>query len=129
MYCGFIVRNNTRVTGYSSNAGIIAITGIASRRVFIAAGGLFIIFGLSGKLSALVCGVIAMSGFQIIKQTHIGQKEMYVISIPILLIIALLYLPTDYLMSLPTMIHYLFSSPIAIASIAAIVLNKLLPAD
>ncbi|MCA9765871.1 MAG: purine permease, partial [Carnobacterium sp.] len=121
-----------------------AITGIASRRVFIAAGGLFIVFGLSGKLSAListipsaviggvfalVCGVIAMSGFQIIKQTQIGQKEMYVISIPILLIIALLYLPKDYLMSLPTMIHYLFSSPIAIASIAAIALNKLLPAD
>ena len=34
----------TPVTGYSSNAGIITITGIASRRVFLAAGGLFIIF-------------------------------------------------------------------------------------
>ncbi len=134
----------TPVTGYSSNAGIITITGIASRRVFIAAGGLFVVFGLSGKLSAListipsaviggvfalVCGVIAMGGFQIIKQTQIGQKEMYVISIPILLIIALLFLPTDYLASLPTMLHYLFSSPIAIASLAAIALNKLLPTD
>ena len=134
----------TPVTGYSSNAGIITITGIASRRVFIAAGGLFIIFGLSGKLSAListipsaviggvfalVCGVIAMGGFQIIKQTQIGQKEMYVISIPILLIIALLFLPMDYLASLPTMVQYLFSSPIAITSIATIILNKLLPAN
>ena len=134
----------TPVTGYSSNAGIITITGIASRRVFIAAGGLFVLFGLSGKLSALIStipsaviggvfavlgGVIAMGGFQIIKQTQIGQKEMYVISIPILLIIALLFLPTDYLTSLPTMLHYLFSSPIAIASLAAIALNKVLPAD
>ncbi|MEG0553605.1 MAG: solute carrier family 23 protein [Carnobacterium sp.] len=30
------------------------MTGIASRRVFIAAGGLFVLFGLSGKLSALI---------------------------------------------------------------------------
>lgn len=134
----------TPVTGYSSNAGIITITGIASRRVFVAAGGLFIIFGLSGKLSAListipsaviggvfalVCGIIAMGGFQIIKQTQIGQKEMYVISIPILLIVALLFLPKEYLSSLPTMVNYLFSSPIAIASLASIVLNKLLPND
>lgn len=134
----------TPVTGYSSNAGIITITGIASRRVFVAAGGLFIVFGLSGKLSAListipsaviggvfalVCGIIAMGGFQIIKQTQIGQKEMYVISIPILLIVALLFLPKEYLSSLPTMVNYLFSSPIAIASLASIVLNKLLPND
>lgn len=132
----------TPVTGYSSNAGIITITGIASRRVFIAAGGLFIVFGLSGKLSAiissipsaviggvfaLICGVIAMSGFQVLKQKQLGQKEMYVISIPILLVIALTFLPADYLSTLPTMIQYLFGSPIAIASLTAIILNKALP--
>ncbi|ALV22527.1 MULTISPECIES: uracil-xanthine permease family protein [Carnobacterium] len=132
----------TPVTGYSSNAGIISITGIASRRVFLAAGGLFIVFGLSGKLSALissvpsaviggvfalVCGVIAMSGFQVLKQEQIGQKETYVVSIPILLVVALTFLPTDYLDTLPTMIQYLFGSPIAIAALTAIILNKVLP--
>lgn len=134
----------TPVTGYSSNAGIITITGIASRRVFLAAGGLFIIFGLSGKLSALissipsaviggvfalVCGVIAMSGFQVLKKETIGQKATYVVSIPILLVVALTFLPSDYLNSLPTMVRYLFGSPIAIASLMAIILNKLLPQD
>lgn len=134
----------TPVTGYSSNAGIITITGIASRRVFLAAGGLFIIFGLSGKLSALissipsaviggvfalVCGVIAMSGFQVLKKETIGQKATYVVSIPILLVVALTFLPFDYLNSLPTMVRYLFGSPIAIASLMAIILNKLLPQD
>ena len=132
----------TPVTGYSSNAGIISITGIASRRVFLAAGGLFIVFGLSGKLSALissvpsaviggvfalVCGVIAMSGFQVLKQEQIGQKETYVVSIPILLVVALTFLPTDYLDTFPTMIQYLFGSPIAIAALTAIILNKVLP--
>lgn len=134
----------TPVTGYSSNAGIITITGVASRRVFIAAGGLFVVFGLSGKLSAiissipsaviggvfaLICGVIAMSGFQVLKQKQIGQKEIYVISIPILLVIALTFLPADYLSTLPIMIQYLFGSPIAIASLTAIILNKVLPED
>lgn len=134
----------TPVTGYSSNAGIITITGIASRRVFLAAGGLFIIFGLSGKLSALissipsaviggvfalVCGVIAMSGFQVLKKEKMGQKATYIVSIPILLVVALTFLPSDYLNSLPTMVRYLFGSPIATASLTAIILNKLLPQD
>ena len=39
---GASLLGSTPVTGYSTNAGVISITGIASRRVFIAAGfGLF----------------------------------------------------------------------------------------
>ena len=133
---------STPVTGYSTNAGVISITGIASRRVFIAAGAWFVLFGFSGKLAALissipsaviggvfviVCGIIAISGLQVMKNESIGEKEMYVIAIPMILTLALTLLPDEFLYSLPTTVQYLFSSPIATAAIVAIVLNKILP--
>ena len=133
---------STPVTGYSTNAGVISITGIASRRVFIAAGAWFVLFGFSGKLAALissipsaviggvfviVCGIIAISGLQVMKNESIGEKEMYVIAVPMILTLALTLLPDEFLYSLPTTVQYLFSSPIATAAIVAIVLNKILP--
>lgn len=133
---------STPVTGYSTNAGVISITGIASRRVFIAAGAWFILFGFSGKLAALisaipsaviggifviVCGIIAISGLQVMKNERIGEKEMYVIAVPVILTLALTLLPDDFLYSLPTTVQYLLGSPIATAAIVAILLNKLLP--
>lgn len=133
---------STPVTGYSTNAGIISITGVASRKVFAAAGIWFIIFGFSGKLSALisaipsaviggvfvvVCGIIAISGFQVMKALDIGEKETYVIAIPIILTLALTFIPKEYVTTLPQFLQYLLSSPVATASIAAILLNKLLP--
>lgn len=48
---------STPVTGYSTNAGIISITGIASRRVFLAVGGWFVLFGCSSKLAALISSI------------------------------------------------------------------------
>ena len=133
---------STPVTGYSTNAGVISITGIASRRVFVAAGIWFVLFGFSGKLAALisaipaaviggvfviVCGIIAISGLQVIKNERIGEKEMYVIAVPMILTLALTLLPEDFLYSLPTTVQYLFGSPVATAAIVAILLNKLLP--
>lgn len=133
---------STPVTGYSTNAGIISITGIASRRVFLAVGGWFVVFGFSSKLAALiasiptaviggvfaiVCGIIAINGIQVMKNQHIGEKEMYVISIPMILTLALVLIPKDYLYSLPTFVQYLLGSPILVAAMAAIVLNKCLP--
>lgn len=133
---------STPVTGYSTNAGIISITGIASRRVFLAVGGWFVVFGFSSKLAALiasiptaviggvfaiVCGIIAINGIQVMKNQHIGEKEMYVISIPMILTLALVLIPKDYLYSLPTFVQYLLGSPILAAAMAAIVLNKCLP--
>lgn len=134
----------TPVTGYSTNAGIISITGVASRKVFVSAGIWFVVFGFSSKLSALisaipsaviggvfavVCGIIAMSGLRVIKEIDLGEKETYVIVVPLILTLALLFLPEEYLTTLPQFLQYLFSSPIATASLAAICLNKLLPEE
>ena len=135
---------STPVTGYSTNAGIITITGVASRRVFAAAGVWFIVFGFSGKLATLissipsaviggvfvvVCGIIAISGMQVIKEVTIGEKEMYVISIPMIIALGLILIPQEFIQTLPNFLQYLFSSPIATASIAAMLLNKILPSE
>ena len=133
---------STPVTGYSTNAGIISITGVASRQVFLAVGGWFVLFGCSGKLAALissipsaviggvfaiVCGIIAINGVQVMKNVTIGEKEMYIIAIPMIITLALVLIPGDYLHSLPSFVQYLLGSPILAASLAAILLNKLLP--
>ncbi|EGQ18166.1 NCS2 family nucleobase:cation symporter-2, partial [Sporosarcina newyorkensis 2681] len=133
---------STPVTGYSTNAGIISITGVASRRVFIAVGIWFFIFGLSGKLATLIssipsaviggvfiiiCGIISINGLQVIKNVKITEKEMYIIAIPMILALALALIPSDFLYSLPTFVQYLFGSSIATASIAAILLHVVLP--
>ncbi|WP_339318035.1 solute carrier family 23 protein [Paenibacillus sp. FSL R10-2734] len=135
---------STPVTGYSTNAGIISITGVASRRVFLAVGGWFVLFGCSGKLAALissipsaviggvfaiVCGIIAINGVQVMKNVTIGEKEMYIIAIPMIITLALVLIPGDYLHSLPSFVQYLLGSPILAASLAAILLNKLLPSS
>ncbi|PZL70656.1 xanthine/uracil permease [Enterococcus plantarum] len=132
----------TPVTGYSTNAGIISITGVASKKVFVAAGAWFVVFGLSGKLSTLissipapviggvfviVCGIISISGLKVMKEVDINEKQMYVIAIPMILILALTLIPKEFIQSLPQFLQYLFSSSVATASIAAILLNCLLP--
>lgn len=132
----------TPVTGYSTNAGIISITGVASKKVFVAAGAWFVVFGLSGKLSTLissipspviggvfviVCGIISISGMKVIKEVDISEKEMYVIAIPMILTLALTLLPKEFIQTLPQFLQYLFSSSVATASIAAILLNRILP--
>jgi uracil-xanthine permease len=134
----------TPVTGYSTNAGIISITGVASKKVFAAAGAWFIVFGLSGKLSTLisaipapviggvfviVCGIISISGIKVIKEVEISEKEMYVIAVPMILTLALTLIPDEFIQSLPQFLQYLFGSSVATASIAAILLNSLLPSE
>lgn len=133
---------STPVTGYSTNAGIISITGIASRRVFLAVGGWFVLFGCLSKLAvlissipsaviggvfAIICGIIAINGLQVMKNQQMGEKEMYIIAIPMIFTLALVLIPDEFLSTMPTFVQYILGSPILVASVTAIVLNKILP--
>lgn len=132
----------TPVTGYSTNAGIISITGIASKRVFIAAGGWFILLGFFSKLSAflsaipapviggvfaIICVTIMLNGLNVIRGIKTGETDLYIIGLPIILTIALVLLPAKVLHETPQMVQYLLASPIAIAGITAIILNLVMP--
>lgn len=132
----------TPMTGYSTNAGIISITGVASKKVFIMASVWFIILSFLGKLSALihaipsavidgvfsvVCVIIMLSGFRVIKNQEFSERELYIIGVPLIVAIGLLFMPAKVKQSAPQFIQYLLDSPIALSAIVAVAMNKLIP--
>lgn len=132
----------TPMTGYSSNAGLIAITGVASRRVVLVAGFILVALGLIPKLSTLitcipgpvingifgvVCIAIAMNGIKVIQHITIDDRNMIVIGMPILLTIGATILPTEILYAMPDFLNYILSSGTAVGAIAAVVLNLIIP--
>lgn len=132
----------TPVTGYSTNAGIISITGVASKMVFVAASVWFIFLSFFGKLSALinavpaaviggvfvvVCVIIMLSGFRVIKNEEFSERELYIIGVPLIVAIGLIFIPASLKGSAPQFIQYLLDSPIAVSALVAIAMNKLIP--
>lgn len=132
----------TPVTGYSTNAGIVSITGVASKRVFISAGIWFIILGFFTKLSAFLSAIpapviggvfaiitvtIMLNGLNVIRRTKTGESDLYIIGIPIVLTLAIILLPTKVMNASPQMVQYLLGSPIAIAAITDVILNLIMP--
>ena len=132
----------TPATGYSTNAGLISITGVASRHAFYGCAFWMIAFGLSNKLAMLIASIpapviggifvivssiIALSGFRVIRRLELDERNMFIIGLPIITTLALYLLPQDYVASLPQLLRYLLSSSIATAAMVAIVLNKALP--
>lgn len=132
----------TPVTGYSTNAGVISITGVASKRVFLFAGIWFSILGFFSKLSAflaaipapviggvfaIICVTIMLNGLNVIRSLHTTDRDIYIIGLPIILTLALVLLPTNVIKQTPQIIQYLLGSPIAVAAVAAILLNLLMP--
>ncbi|WHY78181.1 nucleobase:cation symporter-2 family protein [Neobacillus sp. WH10] len=132
----------TPMTGYSSNAGIIAITGVASRMAIIAAGIILICLGLIPKLSAIitcipdpvingifgvVCVAIVMNGLKVIQHVVIDDRNMMVIGVPILLTVGTMVLPKEILYSVPDFANYILSSGTAVGAIATVILNLIIP--
>ena len=135
---------STPVTGYSTNAGIIAITGVASRMAFLGVALWLLFFGLSAKLATtiasipapviggiflVVCAIIAMSGFRILRNVHLDERNMLVVGLPIVIALFVELAPTELMAGLPQVLRYLLDSSIATGACAAILLNKILPQE
>lgn len=132
----------TPVTGYSTNAGMISITGVASRMVFITAGVLMAAMGFLGKFSALiaaipspviggvfavVCITIAMAGIRILRHVQLTERAMLVVGIPIIFSFFATLAPEAWVKTLPSMLQYLMGSAVTLGAMAAMVLNLILP--
>ena len=132
------------VTGYSTNAGIISIIGVASRKVFVMASFWFIGLSFLGKLSAVinsipsaviggvfsvVCVIILLNGFKVVKDLDFSERELYIIGVPLMFTIGLLFIPAELKASTPQLLQYLIGSPIAVGAIVAIIMNKLIPLE
>lgn len=132
----------TPVTGYSTNAGVISITGVASRMVFVAAGLVLVCLGFLGKFSAViaaipssviggmfavVCITIAMAGIRILRHVHLDERSMLVVGVPIIFSFFATLAPKEWVASLPDMLQYLLGSAVTISAMAAMVLQQILP--
>jgi NCS2 family nucleobase:cation symporter-2 len=132
----------TPVTGYSTNAGVVSITGVASKKAFVAAGIWFIGFSFIGKLAAflaaipaaviggvfaIICSTIMLSGLQVIRQQAFAERDLYILGIPIIMTLALILIPSQLTKEAPQLVQYLLSSPIAVSALLAIALNQILP--
>lgn len=132
----------TPVTGYSSNAGIIAITGVKSRKPIIMGGIMLVVLGMMPKLTSLIacipsvvinsvfailCVIIMMNGFKVVKGLEFTERNMIVIGVPIMLALFAVLMPANVLNGLPEIVTYFVSSGTAIGAIAALILNLVLP--
>jgi NCS2 family nucleobase:cation symporter-2 len=133
---------STPMTGYSSNAGLIAITGVGSRMAIMAGGGILVLLGLMPKLSALitcipepvingifgiVCVAIVINGLKVIQHVILDDRNMMVIGIPVLLTVAITVLPKGATDGLPDFVNYILSSGITVGALAAVILNLIIP--
>ncbi len=135
---------STPMTGYSSNAGLLAITGVASRVVVMVAGGILICLGLIPKLSTaitcipepvingifgIVCVAIVTNGMKVIQPIIINDRNMMIIGIPILLTIAVTILPKEALAGTPDWVGYILSSSMTVGALATLLLNFIIPEE
>src|SRR5699024_11675113 len=81
-------------TGYSSNAGVLAFTGVKSRYPVIAGGIILILLGMMPKLMsvlasipasvissvfAVICLIVMMNGFRVVKDVTFTERNMLII--------------------------------------------------
>ncbi len=140
-FAGALV-GSTPLTGYSSNAGLLQITGVASRMVILTSGLLLVGLGLVPKLSTaitcipesvingiftIVCVAIVTNGMKVIQPILIDDRNMIVIGVPILLTIAMTVLPKEVLENAPDWVNYILSSGITVGALATVFLNLLIP--
>ena len=124
----------------ASNVALSAASGATSRWIAYAAGGLFMLLGLSPKVGALLSimpspveGAIVVfvtcfmmvSGFQIMLSAKPDTRKTFVIGIALCFGLSLDILPQLY-GSVPGPMRPLFDSSLTLATVIAVVLNQLL---
>lgn len=128
-------------TAFSQNVGLVSLTGVKTRNVIVAAGGILVVLGLLPKLAALTTviptavlggamiamfGMVAASGIRILSQVDFAQNENLLIaacSIAVGLGSAAVPQMFD---QLPAMAKMLLQSGIVTGSVTAVVLNIVL---
>jgi NCS2 family nucleobase:cation symporter-2 len=121
----------------SANIGVSGATGVTSRRIAIATGGLFIVLAFMPKLSGLlaamprpvmgaalmfVAAFIFVNGLQIVASRLLDPRRTFVIGLSFIVAIAVESSPA-YFRSLPAVLQPLVSSSLVAGMIAAVLLN------
>ena len=122
--------------------GLVAVTGVRSRFVCVAGGGILIVLGLVPKMSAMVealptsvlggagiamFGMVAATGIRILAGVDFtaNRNSLLVVAISLGLGMIPLVAP-DFSQWMPTVIHPLIESGILLATFSAVALNAFL---
>ncbi|MBV7295367.1 purine permease [Corynebacterium sp. TAE3-ERU12] len=131
------VFNTFQYTAFAQNIGVLSITGVKSRWVTAAAGGMLIVLGLIPKTAAIIAaipapvlggaglalfGMVAASGVRTLSKVQFTESNILVVAIPVGLGLLPAVSP-DLFSSMPAWAQTFLSSGIVIGSVAAIVLN------
>ena len=131
------VLGTTGLNASTANIGLAGATGVTSRRIAYATGGIFIALAFMPKLSGLlavmprpvmgaalmfVAAFIIVSGLQIITSRLLDARRTFVIGLSFVIAIAVDISP-DYFRTLPESVQPLFASSLVVGMLSAILLN------
>ncbi len=135
------VFNCTATTSFSQNIGVVGVTGVASRFVVMAAGGILVAAGLLPKLGALIAsvpqpviggaglimfGMILSGGIGIIKSIEFSRRNTMVLTLGVAAGLAVTYRP-EIVGQLPTALKTIMGNGIALGAIVTVLANLILP--
>ncbi len=133
------VFNTFPYTSFSQNVGLVGVTGVKSRWVCVAAGGIMIVLGLLPKMAALVesvptfvlggaglvmFGMVAATGIRILANVDFktGRNNLYIVAISIGAGMIPLVAPR-WTQQMAHGLHPLLESGILLTAISAVLLN------
>lgn len=129
--------NTFQYTAFAQNIGVLSITGVRSRWVTAAAGGMLVVLGLIPKSAALVAaipapvlggagialfGMVAASGVRTLSKVKFTESNVIVVAVPLALGLLPAVAP-DLFSQLPAGAQTFLASGICIGSVSAIILN------
>ena len=135
------VFNTFPYTSFSQNVGLVGVTGVRSRFVCVAGGGILIVLGLVPKMGALVealptavlggagiamFGMVAATGIRILSGVDFAANRNSLLVVAISLGIGMIPLVApDFSQWMPTVLHPLIESGILLATFSAVALNAI----
>ncbi|MET0970422.1 MAG: nucleobase:cation symporter-2 family protein [Tardiphaga sp.] len=131
--------NTFPYTSFSQNVGLVGVTGVRSRWVTIAGGGIMLVLGLLPKMAALVeavpqvvlggaglvmFGMVAATGARILTAVDFktNQRNLFVVAISVGFGMIPLVAP-NFFKALPHDLHPLLESGILLCALVAVILN------
>lgn len=129
--------NTFQYTAFAQNIGVLSITGVRSRWVTAAAGGMLVMLGLIPKTAALVAaipapvlggagialfGMVAASGVRTLSKVKFTESNVIVVGVPLALALLPAVAP-ELFTQMPPWAQTFLASGICVGSVAAILLN------
>jgi NCS2 family nucleobase:cation symporter-2 len=129
---------------YDQNVGAISLTGVASRFVVAAAGGILIALAFFPKLGAMVgviptfvlggtllfmFGMILVVGIKMLSTASLTHRDILLIAISTGLTMITNFAPTTVFETFPSSIRIIATDGMVVGTLAAVLLNMILPRE